>query len=412
MTTKSFGVTSPKGFKAAGGTCGIKVSGKPDLTLIVSDVPAAAAGMYTTSKMPSAPVVIGRRHLRSGTLRAVIVNSGNANASTGKPGEHDALMMCKRVSVALGCDLRKVIPSSTGIIGRPLPMEKITAGIDDLVGKLAVGAEADEAAARGIMTTDLVPKSDGKTVKIGKETVTIAGISKGSGMIAPNMATMLAFVTTDVAITPGLLKRALKVATGASFNRISVDQHTSPSDTVVTMASGLAGNLKITKTGKDFDTFTQALTDVCQSLAYQIVKDGEGATKVFRVRVVNAKSPKDADKIGRAVVDSPLVKCAIHGGDPNWGRVTTAAGYAGAAIRPEKMSLSIGLPTAPNQAVLVFKNGEPTKLTAAQQTKLQEAMKAKEMLFVLDIGLGSTTVDWLGCDLSREYIRINADYTT
>ena len=258
--------------------------------LLVADGPCAAAAVFTVNRMPSAPVVVGRRHLAKtgGRLRAVVCNSGNANASTGAAGERDAVQMCAALAREIGCERAEVLASSTGIIGRPLPMAKIEAGIRELAGKLTRGAEADAAAARGIMTTDLVPKTAGRTVRIGGKTVRLAGMCKGSGMIAPNMATMLAFVTTDAAISPTALHTALRAAAGASFNRISVDQHTSPSDTCLVLASGAAGNRTIAAAGAALKQFTAALTELCRDLAYQIVKDGEGATRVFRVRVLGA----------------------------------------------------------------------------------------------------------------------------
>jgi glutamate N-acetyltransferase/amino-acid N-acetyltransferase len=402
------GVTSPRGFVAAGGTCGIKASGNPDLTLIVADRPCSAAAVYTVNRMPSAPVVVGRRHLRSGVARAIICNSGNANASTGKQGERDAVEMCRLVAQHIGCDAREVIPSSTGIIGHVLPMEKIGRGIASLCGRLSRGKSADAAAARGIMTTDLVPKTASATLRLGGRSVTLAGIAKGSGMIAPNMATMLAFLTTDAAIAPAMLKAALQRAAAKSFNRISVDQHTSPSDTCAILASGAAGNAIISKPGPDLERFEEALTTLCADLAYQIVKDGEGATKVFVVRVVGAASEKDADRAGRAVVDSPLVKCAVHGGDPNWGRITTAAGYSRARVRPQNMSLFIG----PDRDVCVFDHGSPLPRDPRTSKQLQKLMAAKEIVFTLDLGLGRHEARWLGCDLSRQYVAINADYST
>ncbi len=404
------GITCPRGFRAAGGAFGIKVAGKPDMTLIVADVPCNAAGLFTTNRMTSAPVLIDQRHLKvsKGKAQAVIVNAGNANASTGKPGERDAIAMCKRVAEHLQMEPSQVLVSSTGVIGRALPMDKIMRGIDTLVTQLGTGENADAAAARGIMTTDLVPKSAGVTLKLGGKTVTLAGIAKGSGMIAPNLATMLVYVTSDVAITTGILQKALKSATRASFNRISVDQHTSPSDTLITLASGLAGNPVIRTVDASYAKFTAALTALCQNLAYQIVKDGEGATKVFRVQITGARDEIQADRVGRAVVNSPLVKCAVHGADPNWGRITTAAGYAGVNVIAEKMSLFIG----PKKQVCVFRKGQPTTVGKAPDATLKALMKEKEILFTLDLGMGKARVEWLGCDLSREYIAINADYTT
>lgn len=402
------GVTTPKGFRAAGGTCGIKASGNPDLTLIVADVLCSAAGVFTTNKMKSEPVQVDLLHLKSGKARAIICNSGNANASTGKPGYDNAVEMCRLTAQAIGCETKQVLVSSTGIIGRPLPMDKIGRGIATLASKLDRGSASDAAAARGIMTTDLVPKTSYAQLKLDGKTIHLAGICKGSGMIAPNMATMLAFITTDAAIAPAVLKKALQKAAIGSFNRISVDQHTSPSDSVIMLASGLAGNKTIPATGKAFDQFVEALTGLCADMAYQIVKDGEGATKVFRVRVTGAKNEKDADRVGRAVVDSPLVKTAVHGGDPNWGRITTATGYSGASVVAEKMSLFIGH----QKDVCVFEKGIPTTLTKVQTRKLVKLMQQKEIVFTLELGQGKADVEWLGCDLSRQYIAINADYTT
>lgn len=408
-TTKNIpGLTTPKGFRAAGGTCGIKASGNPDLALIVADHPCSAAGVFTTNKMKSEPVLVDLKHLRSGKAQAIICNSGNANASTGKPGYDNAVTMCKEVAQALGCDTKDVLVSSTGIIGRPLPMDKITRGIATLASRLDRGQASDAASARAIMTTDLVPKTAYRQIKLDGKTIHLAGICKGSGMIAPNMATMLAFVTTDAAISPAVLRKALKQAAVGSFNRMSVDQHTSPSDSVLMLASGDAGNKPIAASGKSWQVFVEALTDLCADMAYQIVKDGEGATKVFRVRVVGARNEKDADRVGRAVVDSPLVKTAVHGGDPNWGRITTAAGYSGAKVVAEKMSLYIGH----DRDVCVFEKGVPVAQGKMSQRKLVKLMKQKEIVFTLDLGLGKTSVEWLGCDLSRQYIAINADYTT
>ncbi len=401
----SKGITAPRGFQASGGVCGIKVSGRPDLTLIVADAPCVAAGVFTTSRTPAAPVLVGRSHLRSGTARAIICNSGNANASTGDQGKRDAKTMCRLVAEQIGCDARQVLPSSTGIIGVPLPMDKIERGIATLAGRLSRGKVADRDAAAGIMTTDLVPKSACRTVQLGRDTVTLAGIAKGSGMIAPNMATMLAFITTDAAISATMLRTALRMAAQASFNRISVDQHTSPSDMALALASGVAGHPPIQRRGKAFDQFVAALTDLCRDLAYQIVKDGEGATRVMRVVVEGARSEREADRVAQAVVNSPLVKAAVHGGDPNWGRITTAAGYSGAPIVPEKMSLHLG-------DVCVYEKGQPLALSASVARRLQRIMRDKEVTIRLSIGRGKHTVEWLGCDLSKEYVTINADYTT
>ncbi len=408
---KSGGVTTPKGFRAAAVACGIKASGQPDLALIVADRPCTAAGAFTTNKLPSAPVLVCREHLRLGKARAIICNSGNANAATGNQGLRNSVSLCKTVAQQLKLPLaayRQVLPCSTGIIGRQLPMNKLLHGVAAIIPQLAQGPRADAAAARAIMTTDLVPKQACRRLKIAGKTVHLAGVCKGSGMIAPNMATMLAFLTTDAAVSAPQLRKALKSAVAASFNRISVDQHTSPSDAVLILASGAAGHPPIQRAGRDLKAFQEALSDLCRDLAYQIVRDGEGATRVFRVRVVGARTLADADRAGKAIVDSPLVKTAVHGADPNWGRITTAAGYSGAAVQPHRMSLFVG----PRRQVCVYRRGKPTQLSARAVDQLHRFMKTDEVTFTLDLGLGKAEAEWLGCDLSRDYITINAEYTT
>ncbi len=410
-TLNTKGLTTPKGFRVASGHCGVKASGKPDLMILVADQPCAVAGVFTRSKLPSAPVIVSRRHVRNGHAQAIVCNSGNANAATGQAGLEHAARMCARVAAEPGierADPRLVLPCSTGVTCQPLPIEKIERGITSLAGGFARGGPADAAAARAIMTTDLAPKQSYRAIGTGKDRIQLGGIAKGSGMIAPNMATMLCFITTDARITPAMMKVALKRSVDHSFNRISVDQHTSPSDTVLIMASGAASNPVIRAPGRALDRFTDALTDLCRDLAYQIAKDGEGATRVIRVRVLNAKTQRDADRIGKAVVDSPLVKTAVHGQDPNWGRITTAAAYSGAALVPDKLSLSIG----PGNGVSVYRRGQPATLTAATSKKLATIMAGAEIQFTLDMGLGQATTEWLGCDLSRDYVTINADYTT
>jgi len=422
--TDVLGITAPEGFYAAGGVCGIKASGQPDLAVIVADRACSAAGVFTTSRTLSPSVEVCRRHLRGGRAQAVVVNSGVSNASTGEQGRRDAAAMAAGVSRALASGVcerlgkvdvppKRVLMASTGVIGHPLPMDKIAPGIDAMVTRLARGPAADAAAARAIMTTDLVPKTAYREVRVGGGRCRVAGITKGSGMIAPNMATMLAFVTTDADVAPGPLKRALRAAAAASFNRTSVDAHTSPSDTVLVLSypSGKHEQVKAAE-GAAYEAFAAALTDLCRDLAYQIIKDGEGATKVLRVRVTGARSEKDADRVGRAVVDSPLVKTAVHGGDPNWGRVITAAGYSGARVEEAAMALTIKAVGEKGGGVTVFRHGAPARLTDAQTRRLEASMRQKEVVFTLDLGQGETAVEWLGCDLSRQYITINADYTT
>lgn len=397
-------ITAPLGFRAAGGTCGIKASGKPDLAMIAADAPCPAAAVFTTNAIPSEPVLVGRKHMRGGSLQAIIVNSGNANASTGQRGLDDALAMCAVTAEALGCRPAHVLACSTGVIGHPLPMGKILPGIGALAERLGASPRADADAARAIMTTDLSPKAALCRTQIGGATVTLGGIAKGSGMIAPNMATMLAFITTDAAVSLPLLRSALQEAVNApaSFNRISVDTDTSPSDTVAAMASGRAGGRTIAARGKLYTQFVAALTELCRDLAYQVIADGEGATKVIRVVVRGAGTEPDAVRIARAIAESPLVKSAVHGGDPNWGRLTMAIGKSGAAINPAKLAVSIG-------DIEVYRHGQPTR---ADLPKLQKLMRRKEVVVTITAGAGRGATEFLGCDLSREYVAINADYRT
>ncbi len=420
-------ITAPRGFRAAGGACGIKPSGKPDLALILADHPCAAAGVFTTNKTLGAPVQLAKRYLRSGRAQAILCNSGISNSLSGQTGYDNAVQISQCVAKQAGVEndnAKLVLPASTGLIGPQLPMKKIHQGIADLVPKLSRGPAADADAAQAIMTTDLVPKQVYRSVRLGPKPgklVHLGAIGKGSGMIAPNMATMLVFITTDANITPPMFKAALKHAAAQSFNRISVDAHTSPSDMVLALASARADHPLITRPGRNATQFQEALTDLCQDLAYQIVQDGEGATKVFRVRVVGAKTQRHADRVAKAIVDSPLVKTAVHGGDPNWGRIITAAGNSGVPIKLEKLSLRIGAaPKKKNQrgaiktnnGVCVFANGHPIDLDKPTTKQLNQAMASREVVFTIDLAQGKAHTEWLGCDLSRQYITINADYTT
>lgn len=400
-------LTRPKGFSVASWTCGLKPSGKPDLTILAADAACPTAGVFTRNKVKGEPVKVAQRHLRSGggLLRAVVVNSGCSNVATGEQGRRDAVAMCKAVADGLGCATKEVVPCSTGVIGRHLDMGKLLPGIAAAALRLARGKREDGEAARAILTTDLVPKAATRSVTIGNKRITLGGVCKGSGMIAPNLATMLAFVTTDAAVSPAMLKTMLREATAGSFNRVTVDTDTSTSDSVIVMASGAAGNQTITKPGKHYCALRDAMTDLCRDLAYQLVCDGEGATKVFRVAVSGARSVRDADKVGRSVAESPLVKTAVHGGDPNWGRLAMAVGKSGAAVKPETLSITVG-------KVRVFDAGMPTKLSPTQTRRLAAAMAGREVLFGIALGRGEASCEWLGCDLSRDYIRINADYTT
>lgn len=427
-------ITRPLGFRVSSTTAGIKPSGKPDLALIVCDPAPAGVGdrgaaigaaiggrsgagaVFTRNAVVGAPVEIGRRWrasaLRTGSgLRAILVNAGCSNAATGEPGVEDARRTMQATADLLKIRPDEVLPSSTGIIGHRLPVDKIVAALPGLVSGLARGEKADEAAARAIMTTDLVPKSAHREIEIAGHQVHLGAIGKGSGMIAPRLdaagpqATMLAFVTTDAPIGTAALQHAIEDAARESFDRISVDAHPSCSDTIVVVSSGAAPlNKVIYQDDPEFFGFRAALTAVCQDLATKVVRDGEGVTRTFRVEVRGAADAESAGAMARAVVDSPLVKCAIHGRDPNWGRIVTAAGNAGIRFDTQEASLSLG-------GVEVYRAGVPTGVPKTD-AKLMSAMNADPVHVVLTVGYGRGRAWMLGCDLSAEYVKINADYTT
>jgi len=399
------GVTCPRGFRAAGGAFGIKASGKPDLMLLASDRPCTAAAVFTKNRVKGAPVLISQRHVRGGRARAVVCNAGCSNVATGEQGMEDAIAMCRAAGEALGIEPGHVLVASTGVIGRALPMGRISPGIKSLATELARGREADAAAARAIMTTDTRPKSAVRRVTIDGKRVTLGAIAKGAGMIAPNMATMLAFITTDAAVSAKVLRTRLRDAVAQTFNRMTIDSDTSTSDSVMVLANGAAENAAITGPGEACDAFFAALTDLCRDLCEQLVRDGEGVTRLLRIRIEGAASVKDADRVGRAIADSPLVKCAAHGGDPNWGRLAMAVGKSGAKIDPDKLSIDLAGKT-------VFADGQPTKLGLTPTKALQRAMGRDELAIRIALGVGEASAEWLGGDLSRDYVTINADYTT
>ena len=416
MDTHERSITLPGGFRAAGVACGIKESGKPDLMLLVSDGPCTAAGTFTRNAIVGAAVVVGRRNLveRGGEgFRAVVCNSGNANVvRIGPDGLADAEAMCAAAAEVAGCAPSAVLPASTGIIGRKLPMQKVLDGVADAAGELAAGPEADRAAADAILTTDLTRKAATRVVELPGSgvTVTLGGVAKGSGMIAPAMepptATMLAFLTTDAAVSAGVLQAVLTRATATSFNRISVDSDTSTSDTAYLLASGAAGNPEITDPGSaDAAALAAAVGELCSELAEAIARDGEGMTKLIRVRVEGAADEADADRVGRALCDSPLVKCAVHGGDPNWGRFVMAVGKSGARVDGTRLRVTLG-------GHPVFTDGVPIDMDEAAEETLTAALAGDEVCIGVDLRAGDASADWLGCDLSRAYIAINADYRT
>jgi glutamate N-acetyltransferase/amino-acid N-acetyltransferase len=395
-------ITAPKGFLAAGVACGIKKSGRPDLGLLVCPAGAKAAAVFTTNKIVSAAVTVCREHAKSPKVYAAVVNSGNANACTGRAGINNAVKMCAETAKQIEEDPQSVFVASTGIIGEQLPIKKITGGISKAAARLSASSKAGLDFAKAIMTTDTKPKQAVQRLEISGAEVTIAGTVKGAGMIAPNMATTLCFITTDVAIRKSLLAGALKAAIGNSLNRLTVDGHQSTNDTAIILASGLAPNRPIAAQCPRYKKFTQALSRLCDDLARQMALDAEGATRMFKVVVKGAATKADAAKACRAIADYPLVKCAIHGGDPNWGRIICAVGSAGVKLDPEKMTCKLG-------PVSVFKNGTPRKFDPKKASKI---VSKTEHTILVDLGAGKASDFCYGCDLSAEYVRINADYHT
>ena len=395
-------ITSPKGFLAAGVHCGVKKSGNNDLGLLVCPTGAKAVAVFTTNKIVSAAVTVCKQHVRSTSISAVVVNSGNANACTGEKGIKNAISMCRKTAQELNTVKRHILVASTGIIGEHLPMRKISAGIEKAVAKLSDSTKAGRDFTKAIMTTDTRPKQAIRVLDVSGCEVTIAGTVKGAGMIAPNMATTLCFITTDASISKPLLRSALKSAIGNSLNRLTVDAHQSTNDTAIILASGLAGNRPIVSRGVQYRKFAEALGELCDDLARQMALDAEGATRMFKVVVKGAVTKADAAKACRAIADYPLVKCAVHGGDPNWGRIICAVGSVGVKLNPDKLSCRLG-------PITVFKNGKPTKFGHARASKV---ISQKEHTIMVDLGAGKVSDFCYGCDLSAEYVRINAEYHT
>lgn len=394
-------ITAPLGFRAGAAAAAIKTKpGALDVGVVVADQRCPAAAVFTTNKFCGAPVTVGREHVRGGKLRAFVVNSGCANVATGERGLDDARAMCARVAEPLGGKAKEVIPASTGVIGHFLPMDKILPGIDAALADLSDSPEGGTRFAQAIMTTDLTMKQACATVKLDGRRVLVAGCCKGSGMIAPNMATMLAFLTTDAEVPSRVLRGLLREAVEPTFNRVTVDECTSTSDTVAIMASGRSA----APTGrKQLDKFAAALQEVCGALAYAIAEDGEGATRVIEVIVEGARTGGDAHKAARAVAVSPLVKTAIHGGDPNWGRIVQALGAAEVRFKPNRVTVWL-------DKTRIFTKGAP--VANLDIKKLAEIMKQKRVPIRVDLSAGKHDDRVLTCDLSREYITINADYHT
>ncbi len=393
----STGVTAPAGFRAAAVASGIK-PGRLDLALLVADGPCTAAGVFTTNLAQAAPVLVSRDHLAGGRARAIVVNAGCANAGTGAAGVSDARETAAIVADTVGCAVEEVLVASTGVIGVRLPMEKVRAGIAEAGRHISRDGGAD--AARAIMTTDTKPKEVAVEFPVGGSTCVVGGMAKGAGMIAPNMATMLAFFTTDAAVEAPLLRRALGEAVGESLNRITVDGDTSTNDCAAVLASGARPAPAIEREGPDFDAFCHALTEAARRLARMLVRDGEGVTRVAEVRVEGARTPEEADRVARTVAESPLVKTALHGGDPNWGRVLAAAGRAGVPLDIERASIWIG-------DVHVAERGVARDY---DETAAAAAMQEDPVRLRIRLGEGEAS-GWLWTsDFSRGYVDINAHY--
>ena len=398
------GVCAAKGFKAAGVCCGIKKgSTKNDLSLIFSEAPASCAAVYTRNLVKGAPLTVTKNHIEDGKAQAVICNSGNANTCN-ENGIEIAEQTCELVSKALGIKASDVVVASTGVIGQKLDIKPIAAGIPELVSKLSV--DGSDEAARGIMTTDTVKKETAFEFELGGKKCRIGGIAKGSGMIHPNMATMLVFITTDAAISSGMLKKALADVVPQTFNMISVDGDTSTNDFLTVLANGAAGNKEITKDGEDFKAFEGALLKVASVLCRKIASDGEGATKLIECIATGAPTKEDAVKAVKSVISSSLVKAAMFGEDANWGRILCAIGYSGANVDPDAIDVSFKSAAG---TVTVCKKGKGVDFSEEKAAKI---LAEKEITVDVSLGGGSASATAWGCDLTYDYVKINGDYRT
>ncbi|HEY9706860.1 MAG TPA: bifunctional ornithine acetyltransferase/N-acetylglutamate synthase [Oculatellaceae cyanobacterium] len=404
------GVTAPRGYRAAGITAGLKPSGLPDLALILSDVDAIAAGVFTTSHVRAAPVDYCRQRLQAkASARAVLVNAGQANAATGDQGLRDALESAKALGQALNIPDDLILLASTGVIGQRIRMDALLSGIPKLVA--AASETGSDSAAQAIITTDLVTKTIALETTIDERPVRVGGICKGSGMIHPNMATLLAFVTCDAAVSTSLWQQMLSRAADKSFNQITVDGDTSTNDTLIALANGQSRTAAITEMGPEAEKLEAMLTAVCQHMAKAIARDGEGATCLIEVQVTGAPDDKAARQIAKTIVGSSLVKSAIFGRDPNWGRIAAAAGRAGVSFEQENLRIQMG-------NFLLMENGQPLPFDrAAASAYLKQAaagayLKEDTVLISVSVGNGSGSGKAWGCDLSYDYVKINAEYTT
>jgi glutamate N-acetyltransferase/amino-acid N-acetyltransferase len=391
----------PRGFKAAGVKAGIKPSGSPDLALIVADRPSAAAGTFTTNRVCAAPVKWDRAIVPSESVRAIVINAGNANAATGAQGENNARATAERAGELLGCRPEQVLVASTGVIGHQLPMDKLTEGLGRAVGELSREPASFRAASEAILTTDSRPKVVAGRETIGGQQVSLLGFAKGAAMIGPRMATMLGFLLTDARAAAADLQSILSEAVERSFNCISVEGHTSTNDTVLLVANGAAAGEPLA--GPGLRAFAAMVERHCMDLARMIPADGEGATHVVTIDVEGCSDREQARAIARAVADSPLVKTAIHGADPNWGRIVSAAGYSGVMFDEQELSLWLN-------DVPLYRQGAPLAFDAAQVSARLRA--ERDVHIRLTLAQGSASIRFWTCDLTAEYVRLNADYTT
>lgn len=393
----------PRGFRAGGLRAGLKASGRMDLTLITSDFPCVGAAMFTRNRFPGAPIIVSHEHLRlaGSRIRAIVVNSGQANACAGKEGIKAALGMCRATAEHIGCRLQDVLVSSTGVIGRIPDLKKIQAALATLAPEESESGWMQ--AAEGICTTDTRTKTASREIRTGKTRVRVLGIAKGSGMIHPAMATMLAFVATDARIGKADLNRAMKTAVDRSFHCLTVDGDTSTSDSIVVLANGAAGGDVIRGGTPEYKAFTEALTAVCAELAREIARDGEGATRLVTVAVRNGRTEAEARECAMAIAGSNLVKCAIFGRDPNWGRLACAVGNCNARYDPQRVVIRIG-PTT------VFSHGRPAKF---QESVVHDYLESNtEIAIHVNLGAGKETATVWTCDFSYDYVKINAEYRT
>ena len=401
------GVTAAKGFLAAGVEAGIKYQNRKDMAMVYSKTPCRAAGVFTTNVVKAAPVLWDKEVVESEwEAQAIVVNSGIANACTGKLGYEYCRETAGAAADALEISPQSVLICSTGVIGMQLPMEKMTEGVRMLAKAIKPGEEAGTDAAKAIMTTDTRNKQVAVKVTIGGKEVTIGGMCKGSGMIHPNMCTMLAFVTTDVNISKKLLQEALSADVQDTFNMVSVDGDTSTNDTLLVLANGQAGNPEITEKGADYDTFVEALHYVNETLAKKIAGDGEGATALFEVKVIHADNKEDAKTLAKSVITSSLTKAALFGHDANWGRILCALGYSGAKFDPEAIELYLESSAG---KILIFKDGMAADYSEEEATRI---LSCSEVTALVDMKMGEAEATAWGCDLTYDYVKINGDYRT